>query len=820
MIQDLRYGIRMLLRNRAFTTVVLLTLALGIGANTAIFSLVDAAMLKVLPVEKPEQLVVFNRLNPVGGGESFSYPQFEQFLQRNQSFASVFGFAFRQLKVSVAGRTEESVIQLATDQYFSALGVRATLGQTLNPTNDRIQSSIDRQVAVISDSFWQRRFGRDPAVIGRNIIVNGAPIDIIGVTPPGFVGISLDYAVDIWLPFSMQPQIDGQSQLTSSSRNLVRVMARLRPGVTVPEASSDAELIFQQSLRSENASTEALAQKISLAPGGRPVSDMRSMLSRPLLMLMVITSLVLLIACANIANLLLAKAASRRREIAVRLSLGATRLRIIRQLLTESLVLALIGGVAGIFVGQWSNGILLRLAFNESNLGATPKPPGFDLDWRILGFTLAISLTAGVLFGLAPATIATRQDLISQLKEATTSVSAGRRRLKLNQLLVSVQLAASLVLLIVAGLFVRSFQNLANVELGFNPNSVQLRVATPPNYSDVQRTDTWSRISDTIASYPDKVAASASLPGLFSRYNFYTDTTVEGVPPRQGLSQGEHDVVCAVTSGFFATMEMTLLKGRDFGTQDHRKSVRVAIINERLGRRLFENRDPLGEHLRIGNEAIEVVGVVRDAKYDSMLANAPPMLYVPLEQSDDFPPAVSSPVRFFEVRTTTDAASSAPVLQRFVQNIDDSLSVESLPIGRLVDRSLALQRLIARLTGFFGSLGLVLACLGVYGVMSYTTVQRTSEMGIRLALGAQRVNIIRMVLWEAMRPVLIGIVIGLGISFGVVRLMVSGLFGLRAMDPTTILMATALIIIVAAAAAYLPARKASLVDPMIALRYE
>jgi len=820
MIQDLRYGIRMLLRNRAFTAVVLLTLALGIGANTAIFSLVDAAMLKVLPVEQPEQLVVFNRVNPVGRGESFSYPQFEQFLERNQSFTSVFGFAFRQLKVTVGGRTEESVIQLATGQYFSALGVRAILGQTLTPANDRTQRGVDRPVAVISDSFWQRHFARDQDVIGTSIVINGSPVDVVGITPPGFVGVSLDYSVDVWLPFSMQPQIDGQSQLNSSSHNLVRVMARLRSGVTVPEATSDAELIFQQSLRAGDASTEALAQRISLAPGGRPVSDMRSMLARPLLMLSVIVGLVLLIACANIANLLLAKAASRRREIAVRLSLGATRLRIIRQLLTESLVLALIGGVAGIFVGQWSNGILLRLAFNESYLGATPKPLGFDLDWRILGFTLAISLTAGVLFGLAPATIATRQDLISQLKEATSSVSPGRRRLRLNQLLVSFQLAASLVLLIVAGLFVRSFQNLANVELGFNPNIVQIRVATPPNYTDVQRADAWNRIWDTIASYPDKVAASGSLPGLFSRFNFYTDTNVEGVTPRKGLAQGEHDVVCVVTPGFFATMEMTLLKGRDFGTQDHRKSVRVAIINERLARRLFEDREPLSEHLSIGNEPIEVVGVVKDAKYDSVLANAPPMLYVPLEQSVNFPPAGSSQVRFFEVRTTTDAASSAPALQRFVQNIDESLSVESFPIARLVDRSLALQRLIARLTGFFGSLGLVLACLGIYGVMSYTTIQRTSEMGIRLALGAQRENIIRMVLWEAMRSVLVGIVIGLVISLGLVRLMVSGLFGLSAMDPTTISLATALIIVVAAAAAYLPARKASLVDPMVALRYE
>ena len=819
MFQDLRFGVRMLLKHRAFAAVAVLSLALGIGANSAIFGLIDAAMLKVLPVERPEQLVLFSRVNPLGGGESFSYSQFEQFRDRNQSLTSVFGFAYRQPKVNIDGREEEALVQLATGQYFSALGIKAMLGQTLTPANDRTRgvAAGDEQVAVISNSYWQSKFARDPAAIGKSITINGGVFSIIGVTPPGFFGVSLDYAVDVWLPFTAQPQIDGQSELNATGHNLVRVMARLKPGVSFDQATSDVDLIFHQHLRSVNASPESLAQKVGLTPGGRPVSGMRQALSRPLVMLMVIVVLVLLIACANIANLLLAKAASRQREIAVRLALGASRFRLIRQLLIESVLLAVIGGAGGIFVGKWGSDLLLALTFNGLDLGAVPLSLAFHLDANVFGFTVLISLMAAILFGLAPALGATRPDLISHLKEGSGSLSGSGRRLKLNRGLVAVQLAASLVLLIAAGLFVRSFQNLANVELGFNPNVVQLRIAAPANYTNAQRANAWDRARDKIAAFPGVVTASASLPGLFSHHNFYTVASVEGVPPRRPLGERDNDVAFSVTPGFFSTMGMPLLVGRDFGPQDHRNSVKVTVINETMARRLFPARNPLGEHLRIGGEPMEIVGVVKDAKYDSVLTAAPGMLYLPLEQ---FPPAGSYGLRFFEVRAPTDPAGFAARLRQLVQETDENLSVESLPLANLVNRSLALQHLIARLTGLFGVLGLLLACVGVYGVMSYTVVQRTSEMGIRLALGALRGDIVRLVLREAMPPVLSGVAIGLAVSLGVMRLLGSQLFGLRATDPTTILFAILLMIAVAGLAAYLPARRASLADPMITLRYE
>jgi predicted permease len=822
MFQDLRYGARMLLKSKAFTVAAVLSLTLGIGANTAIFSVIDAVMLRTLPVERPERLAEFSRLNPQGGGESFTYPQFEQFRERNHVFANVFGFAYRQPRVNIGGHEEPALVQLVTGQYFAALGIKAGLGQTPSAADDRAFGAAyaEEQRAVISDSFWQRKFSRDPAVLGKSVTINGTAFTVIGVAPPGFFGVSLDYAVDVWLPLSAQPQLDGESELNETGRNWLKVMARLKPGVSLEAATADADLIFHEYLRSMNASPEALAQRIGLTPGGKPVSGMRRILSQPLLMLLAIVVLVLLIACANLANLLLAKASARRREIMTRLALGATRLRLVRQLLTESALLALLGGVAGIFLGKWGSDLLMALTFNGLALGPTPKPLLFQLDLRILGFTILISMLAGILFGLVPALNATRPDLIGGLNENTVGLSGNRHRRRLNRVLVAAQLAASLVLLITAGLFVRGFQKLAGVELGFDSHVAQARITTPPNYTDAQRERFWSETRAKLVAYPGVLSVSESLPGLFSRYNIYTDVTVEGRPARSALGERSHDVVVAAGPGFFSTLGTPLLLGREFGAQDHQHSVKVAIINETLAHRLFPDRNPVGQYLRIGGGPVpvEIVGMVKDAKYDSVLTDAPSMLYLPLEQ---FQPAPhQSATRFFEVRTAGDAADSAARLQQIVHELDQNLSVEFRPLLDLVDQSLLLQRLIARLTGLFGLLGLSLACLGVYGIMSYTVAQRANEFGLRMALGARRGDVIRHVLLEAMWPVLGGAAFGLVVAVGATRLVSSQLFGLTATDPLTILLATFSMSAVAALAAYLPARKASRVEPMVVLRRE
>ena len=816
--QDLRYGVRMLIKAKGFTAVAVLSLALGIGANTAIFSVIDAAMLRMLPVERPEELVLFSRLNPQGGGESFTYPQFEQFRERNQVFANVFGFAYREPRVNINGREEEALVQLASGQYFSALGINAALGQTWTPAIDRAAGAAarDEQIAVISDNFWRKQFARDSAVVGQSLTINGATFEIIGVTAPEFVGVSLDYTVDTWLPFTAQPLLDGQSELSAGGRNWIRVMARLRPGASLEQATADSDLIFQQYLLSVNAAPEALAQRVGLAPGGKPVSGIRQALSQPLLMLMVIVVLVLLIACANLANMLLARASARQREITVRLALGASRLRLIRQLLTESILLALLGGATGIFIGKWGSDLLMALTFKGLALGPPPLALTFQFNLRLLSFAALISLIAGIVFGLAPALRATKSDLVAGLKETTSHLSGHKRRRTLNQLLVAAQLAASLVLLIVAGLFVRSFQKLANVELGFNPQVVQVRVTPPPNYTAAQRDRVWTEVEEDISAYPGVTSSSASLPGLFSHNNYYTVASVEGTPPRRPSGERDHDVEFFVKPGFFSTMGMQLLMGRDFGQQDQQNSVKVAIINETMARRLFPNRNPMGQRLTLGgNISMEIVGLVKDAKYDSVLSAVPAMIYTPLAQLP-FP----SQTRFFAVRTAADAAGGAARLQQAVQNIDPNLSVESHPLVDLVDQSLVLQHLIARLTGLFGLLGLLLACVGVYGIMSYTVAQRTSEMGIRLALGGRRGDIIRLVLWEAMLPVLGGAAFGLVVALSVTSLVASQLFDLASTDPVTISAAVTVMVAVAALAAYFPARKASRVEPMVALRYE
>ncbi|HEV2665633.1 MAG TPA: ABC transporter permease, partial [Blastocatellia bacterium] len=430
-----------------------------------------------------------------------------------------------------------------------------------------------------------------------------------------------------------------------------------------------------------------------------------------------------------------------------------------------------------------------------------------------------IALVAGMLFGLAPALRATKPDLAPGLKENSSQASGHRHRRKMNRLLVAAQLAISLVLLITAGLFVRSFQKLVSVELGFNPQLVQVRVTPPPNYTAAQRDGVWQAVEEKISAYPGVVSASASLPGLFGRMNFYTMVSVEGAPPRQrpGVER-DNDVIFFVKPGFFSTGGMPLLQGRDFGPQDQQNSVKVAIINETMRRRLFPNRNPMGQRLSPGGPPlVEIVGVAPDAKYNSVLADAPAMLYLPLTQ---VPPYIVSGPRYFAVRMTADSAGFAAHLQQALQKIDGNLLVESRPLADLVDQSLALQRLIARLTGLFGLLGLSLACVGVYGIMSYTVAQRTGEMGIRLALGAQRRDIIRLVLGEAMRPALGGVAIGLAVALGATRLVANQLFGLASTDPVTISLATLLMVAVASLAAYFPARKASRVEPMAALKYE
>ena len=807
--QDIRYGLRMLAKNPGFTAVATLTLALGVGANTAIFSLLDCVLLKALPVAHPEQLVSLSRFSPSGEGESFTYPQFEQFCNVGQLYSEVFGFAYRAAKVSFGGQPEEAAAQLVSGEYFSALGIPAALGRTLGPEDDREASG--QPVAVISNPFWQSRFARDPSAVGKSLTVNGVPLTVVGEMPPGFFGTSLDYSPDIWVPIRVQPQIDGgSSDLGSTDTNWVMVMARLKPGASLDQATAGANVIFQRYLRSVNADPKFFQQRIVLDAGGRPVSGLRRGMAAPLVILMTIVGLVLLLACTNIANLLLAKAAARQREITVRLAIGAGRLRLAQQLLTESLLLASLGGIAGLVFAQWGNSALLDFISHAMN---RPVPIQFEfhVDVRVLAFTAAISLLSGILFGLAPALRATRVDLISGLKEGVAS--EGASRLRLNKLLLVSQVAICLPVLFVAGLFIRSFQKLTRVELGFEPKHVvQVKsIVFNSTYTPVQLNNVWNRMLEKIKATPGVVSVSMSQPGLFSHSTSQTNIVVDGEPkPVYSL---------AVTPGFFGTLQIPVLRGREFSPTDSATNPRVCIISETLARRFLQSANPLGEQLLtgFGPNKLEIVGIAKDTKYDSVLGEAPPLLYAPLAQ--DFIPNF----RVLEVRTSADPATTVSTIRQIARRVDPDIPAEIRPLNEFIAESLLVQHLIARVISLFGLLGLLLVCLGLYGLMSYVVAQRTKEIGIRIALGANRLGVMRMLMMEATILALLGSGIGITVSVLSVaasRSVGSGLFGLTATDPVTLLAATMLMLGVALLASYIPARRATKVDPMVALRYE
>jgi predicted permease len=807
--QDLRYGLRMMVKDPGFFAVALLTLALGIGANTAIFSLLDSVLLKTLPVAHPEQVVSLSHFSPTGDGESFTYPQFEQFRKAGELFSGVFGFAYRSAKVNFGGRREEVIAQLASGEYFRGLGIPTAVGRPLRPEDD--QGANRQPVAVISHRLWQLRFARDPSIVGKILNVNGVPLTVVGVMPAGFFGTSLDYATDIWVPISLEPRIDGgSSSLASTGNHWVMVMARLKPGVSVRQAAAGTNVMMQRYLRSINARPEELQQRIEVAAGGRPVSGIRQNVSGPLLILMTIVGLVLLLACTNIANLLLAKAAARQREITVRLAMGAGRLRLVRQLITESLLLAALGGMAGLAVAQLGNSALLDFIAYAMNL-TVPVQFQLHLDVRLLAFTTAISLMSGILFGLAPALRATRPDLTSGLKEGAAGGSL--HRLRMNKVLLISQVAICLPLLFVACLFIRSFQNLARVDLGFVPtNVVQIKsIVFDPAYTPARLNNTSDRLLEEIKATPGVVSASMSQPGVFSHSTSQTDVIVDGEPKLVHTLN--------VTPGFFRTLQIPLLRGREFTPTDSAKVPQVCVISETLARRFLHSDNPVGERLLtgFGPNKLEVVGIAKDTKYDSVLAEPSPVIYAPL--APDFIPNF----RVFEIRGTFDAGASVATVVQIARRVDPDLPMDIRPLNEFIGESLAVQHLTARVTGFFGVLGLLLVCLGLHGLMSYVVTQRTREVGIRVALGAERFDVVRLLMMEAMVLVLIGSGVGFIVSVLSVaasRLVGGELFGLNATDPVSLLVAAALLVGVGLFASYLPAKRATKIEPMVALRYE
>ncbi len=846
----------MLAKNPAFAAVAVLSLALGIGANTAIFSLIDAVLLKMLPVQNPHQLVLLDwashgwpndimhglsgNMNQDKSGRltstSFSYPAYEQIRAGNQVFSSVLALAGNgsELNVGYNGEPRWSQGQLVSGTFFPTLGVQPVLGRVLTPDDDRIGASA---VAVISYGYWQRRFGRDPAILGRTITVNGVPVSIVGVGPPEFYGVQPGRAVDVWLSLHTQPQVEprwsegppGAASLFEARDNWwVLIMGRLKPGVSQQQVRAELDVILQQSMAAEvKPTTKAeTVPHLGVESGSKGLDYLRGEFSEPLFILMTVVGLVLLIACANVANLLLARAASRQKEIAVRLAIGAGRWRLVRQLLTESVLLAALGGVVGLVLAFWGTDLLVALMASGRDafsLSVTPSP-------RVLAFTAAVSLLTGVLFGLSPALRSTQVDLTPALKESAGTllgVTQGKRglRLGLGKTLVVTQVALSLLLLVGAGLFVRTLTNLENVNAGFDQRNLLLFGIDPTQdgYKGQRLVGFYQELTRRIKSLPGVHSVTMSTSTLIGGGVSINSVSIPGYTPKPGQKNAVGELEAyfnRVGPNFFETLGIPLALGRTIGEGDTEAAPKVAVVNQTFARQFLSGGNPVGRRIGFGDEKTagdtEIVGVVGDAKYSDLRREVPPTVYVPCLQDLKW----LGPINF-EVRTVGDPMQMASAVRRVAQDLDSNLTLYQIRTQvDQINMSLFQERLFARLTSFFGMLAALLACVGVYGIMAFAAAQRTREIGIRMALGASRGGILGMVLRETCLLVAIGIAIGILVALGASRLISTLLFGLKPTDPLTISVAALLMVAAAVFAGYVPARRATKVDPMVALRYE
>jgi predicted permease len=854
MFQDLRYGARMLLKHPGFTCVAALTLALGIGANTAIFSLIDAVLLKSLPVNAPERLVLLGRARGGNTGAQFPYRAYKQISDQNEVLTGLLAWHTLRLTVSVDNQPEPAVAgQLVSGNYYSVLGVNALLGRTITPDDDRAPG--ESPVCVISHNYWRRRFAGDPAVVGKTIHIGGAPFTIIGVTPPEFFGLEVGSSLDVSVPLMMQQQVMPgiRSYVNGADPNsFFNVMGRLRPGLTMPQAQAGLSALYGRLCAEYAASNWGfkftpypwLEERLVLESGGRGLSELRRQFSRPLLALMIVVGLVLAVACANVAGLLLARAVARRKEIAIRLALGVGRLRLARQLLIESVLLSSIGALLGLIFAFGGTRLLLPLL----SQGEIPVRLNLNPDVRMLGFTIAVAALTGVLFGLAPAFLATRVDMNSTLKNEASGLSGRGAHLTIGKMFVVSQVALSLLLLIGAGLFVRSLQKLRQVDAGFASENV-LVMKLEPVGSD-------RKTQQLAARYDELLRRVEALPGVklasligyspMSRREWRVmgqtpetsnPMTIQGYTP----PPGEEMVIpwMQVYPNSFATLGIPIVAGRDFGPQDTQvwmpgrqcpPPLDVGIINESMARRFFGNESPIGRRFGFafstgrcsdgaplgGPGTIEIIGVVKDAKYASLRNEARAMFYLPFHQANTGRGQMT-----LIVRTAGDPTSVAAAARREARAMDPAMPMfEVETLATQVAASLQRERLLATLSSGFGLLALLLSCLGLYGILSYAVARRTSEIGVRMALGADRRDVLWLVLRDALRLVLIGSALGVPAALAAARLVTSQLFGIGAADPGAIVAATLALLVVAAVAGYLPARRATRVDPLVALRCE
>jgi len=864
LLQDLRYGARMLLKQKGITAIAVLSLALGIGANTALFSIVDAMLLKLLPVKEPQRLVLFQSLvgknfsygsysgntrnDPVTGltvGTSFPYQSYQQMREQQSkqgALSDIFAFGNVSLNVLADGQADVASGQVVTGHYHLGLGVRPLLGRLLTDDDDKPAAT---PVAVLSYRYWQKRFGNNAAVIGKQINLNNRAFTIAGVTPPGFDGAGqVGSTQDVTIPLAWEPQLNvdpKRSRLYGAGQWWLRIMGRLQPGATREQAQAQLENAFQQSVVEQRAArnTQSLAQggnavipldpkdypRLSLISGSQGEMNSRAYYAPSLYLLLGVVGMVLLIACANVANLLLSRASSRQKEVAVRLALGASRGRLMRQLLTESVLLAGVGGALGLVFALWIKDGLLAVG----DWG--PKALEPKLDWRVLTFTLGLSLLTGIMFGLAPAWRATKVDLTPALKESGRGSSAASRSL-LSRGLVVMQVALSLLLLLGAGLFVRTLLNLQRVDPGFNTKNLLLFGVSPGliGYKDERLMQLYAQMAERLEALPSAPKVTFTNTALLAQNtnssSVYLRSALTAAPDAEGRikATGNSNVLYG-RENILETLEIPLLQGRTFNQRDDERAPRVAVVNQTFANKFFPNESPIGKRFTFDPKKpddVEIVGLVKDAKYATQREETRPTTYLPWRQD-----MRSMTGANFQLRTTGDPTAMIAAVRQVVREIDPNLPVTNFKTQvERANETLQMERLFAKLVTLFGLLAQQLASIGLFGVLAYAVSQRTHEIGIRMALGAAPTDVLKMIVKQGMALALIGVALGLSGAYVLTKYLESWmqlskmLYGIKPTDPLTYGVIAGLLTVVALIACYLPARRATKVDPTVALRCE
>jgi len=838
-LQDARYALRMLRKSPGFTGVAVLTLALGIGANTAIFSLINAIILRSLPVKDPQHLVLFQwesdkwppHFSMTGwkSGFSFSYEEFKEFSAQKNVMSSVFafvplGFNDQNTTVGINGEPTLADGAMVTGQYFSGLGVTPLLGRGITDADENPGAP---RAVVISYVYWMRRFARDPSIIGKSVTLNGIPFTIVGVTPRNFYGISAGTEPDLWVPFDDKPNMRPWSRPPGGTDSVfterdwlcLNIMGRLKDGVTREQAQGALEAVFHQFVTADwHPPKESDIPHFILAPGSQGLPVVQDLTAQPIYMLMVAVGLLLLIACANVATLLLARANSRKKEISVRLAIGASPSRLIRQLLTESVLMSALGGLLGLVFANWGTQALIAL-ISRANNGTMILDAGTDS--RVLFFTFLVAMLVGILFGLAPALRASKADLLSAMKDNASAVSDPRNKHRLGESLIVAQVAASVVLMIGAGLFVRTLANFESHNFGFDQRNLLTFGLAPTRagYHDARLVNLYTQLLDRIQALPGVRAATLIQNAPFSGWSSKNSSvSVEGSaqnPSNSGMYwQG-------IGPDFFSTMGIPIVLGRGIQRTDTAASPKVAVVDETFTKKYFLGQNPISHRFSLSSKydpatSYEIVGVVRPAELTDVNPGVHPKGYASYAQ---FPKTLGQ--MFFEVRAEGPPATIVSELRNAVHQTDASLPLIALKTqAEETSEALSFQRLFARLTTIFGLLALLLAMIGLYGTIAYAVTRKTHEIGIRMALGAKPTNILGMLLRRGITLTLIGVAFGVVAALGATRLISSMIFGVSPYDPLTFVAVAAILSIVALLACYIPARRAMKVDPMVALRYE